>query len=96
MMMNNGLSQQVLHRPKAELVFRQIWVLVYRQMPGFWEFHHICEYGRLRGQLKPCPLTTAQVSLAGPRKRGLGRMSPLALGAAGKDEAAGAGRGGEG
>ncbi len=22
MMMNNGLSQQVLHRPKAELVFR--------------------------------------------------------------------------
>jgi hypothetical protein len=50
---------------------------------------------RLRGQLKSCPLTTAQVWLA-LRERGLGRMRPLALGAAGKGEAAGAGRGGDG
>jgi len=33
---------------------------------------------RLRGQLKSCPLTTAQVWLA-LKGRGLGRMRPLAL-----------------
>ena len=49
---------------------------------------------RLRGQLKSCPLTTAQVWLA-LRERGLGRMRPLALGAAVEDDAAGRGTAGK-